>query len=94
MPGKTKIEWATHTLNIWTGCDKISAGCKNCYAETLAERFRGVPGSPYEQGFDLRYWPERMELPRRWTKPRKIFLNSMSDVFHKDIPLENLKLPI
>lgn len=91
MPGETKIQWATHTLNIWTGCDKVSAGCKNCYAETFAERWRGVAGHPYEQGFDLRYWPERLDLPRRWTKGRVIFLNSMSDAFHKDIPLDNLK---
>lgn len=91
MPGKTKIEWATDTLNVVTGCDKVSAGCKNCYAETFAERWRGIPGHPYEQGFDLKLWPERIDIPRRWTRPRKIFVNSMSDFWHKDIPLDFLK---
>lgn len=88
MPGKTKIEWATDTWNPVTGCHKVSPGCKNCYAETLAERFRGVPGSAYEMGFDLTLRPERLEQPLRWAKPRRIFVNSMSDLFHKDIPVD------
>ncbi len=89
MVGKTDIEWATDTWNPITGCHKVSPGCKNCYAETFAERFRGTPG-PYEQGFDLKLWPERLDIPIRWKKPRVIFVNSMSDLFHKDIPQEFL----
>jgi protein gp37 len=64
----------------------VSLGCAHCYAETFAERFRGVPDHPYEQGFDLRLWPERLELPLRWRRPRRIFVNSMSDLFHEDVP--------
>jgi len=66
----------------------VSLGCKFCYAETFAERFRGVPGHPFEQGFDLRLVPEKLEQPLRWRRPRKIFVNSMSDLFHEEIPLE------
>jgi protein gp37 len=88
MSGKSSIEWTDATWNPVTGCTKISPGCKHCYAETLAERFRGVPGHPYEQGFDLRLWPDRLELPIRWRKPRLIFVNSMSDLFHEDVPDE------
>ncbi len=65
---------------------KVSPGCAHCYAETFAERWRGVPGHPYEQGFDLRLWPQRLEQPLRWARPRMIFVNSMSDLFHEDIP--------
>lgn len=86
MSDHSSIEWTDATWNPVTGCDKISAGCKNCYAETFAERFRGVPGHPFEQGFDLRLWPERLELPLKWKQPRLIFVNSMSDLFHKDVP--------
>jgi protein gp37 len=82
----TAIEWATHTWNPVTGCDKVSPGCAHCYAETFAERWRGIPGHPYEQGFDLRLWPERLEVPLRWRRPRTIFVNSMSDLFHEAIP--------
>jgi protein gp37 len=69
-----------------TGCDKVSPGCAHCYAETFAERFRGVPGHPYEQGFDLRLWPDRLPLPLSWRKPKRIFVNSMSDLFHPAVP--------
>ncbi|MGH2615675.1 MAG: DUF5131 family protein, partial [Thermomicrobiales bacterium] len=86
MPGDTKIEWADATWNPVTGCTKASTGCDHCYAEAFAERFRGVPGHPYEQGFDLKLWPERLEIPLRWTKPRRIFVNSMSDLFHPGVP--------
>lgn len=86
MPGDTKIEWADATWNPVTGCTKVSAGCHHCYAEAFAERFRGMPGHPYEQGFDLRLWPERLGIPLRWTKPRRIFVNSMSDLFHSGVP--------
>lgn len=82
----SNIEWTDATWNPVTGCTKISPGCANCYAETFAERFRGVPGHPYEQGFDLRLWRDRIDLPLRWKKPKRIFVNSMSDLFHKDVP--------
>lgn len=87
MAVKSAIEWTESTWNPVTGCTKVSPGCKNCYAETFAERWRGVPGHPYEQGFDLRPWPDRVALPLTWKKPRTIFVNSMSDLFHKDVPL-------
>jgi protein gp37 len=86
MPGDTTIEWATKSWNPVTGCTKVSAGCDHCYAETFAERWRGVPGHSYEQGFDLKLWPERLEIPLRWKRPQRIFVNSMSDLFHADIP--------
>ena len=76
------------TWNPVTGCDKVSPGCAHCYAETFAERWRGIPGHPYEQGFDLRVWPARLEQPLRWKRPRLIFVNSMSDLFHERIPEE------
>lgn len=80
------IEWTEATWNPVTGCTKVSPGCAHCYAETFAERWRGVPGHPYEQGFDLKLWPERLEHPLRWRRPRMIFVNSMSDLFHEAIP--------
>jgi protein gp37 len=82
------IEWTDATWNPVRGCTKISPGCKHCYAETFAERFRGVPGHPYEQGFDLRLVPEKLYEPLRWTAPRMVFVNSMSDLFHEDVPDE------
>jgi len=85
---KSAIEWTEATWNPVTGCDKVTPGCAHCYAETFAERFRGVAGHPYEQGFDLRLWPERLDLPLRWKRPRMIFVNSMSDLFHERIPFE------
>ena len=86
MGEKTAIQWTDATWNFVTGCQEVSPGCDHCYARTFAERFRGVPGHPYEQGFDLKLWPERLNLPHRWQKPRRIFVNSMSDLFHQDIP--------
>jgi protein gp37 len=80
------IEWTEATWNPVTGCSKVSPGCAHCYAETFAERWRGIEGHPYEQGFDLRLWPERLAQPLRWKRPRMIFVNSMSDLFHEDIP--------
>jgi len=80
------IEWTDATWNPVRGCTKISAGCKNCYAETFAERFRGVPGHPYEDGFDLRLVPEKLAEPLRWREPKKVFVNSMSDLFHEQVP--------
>ena len=84
----SKIEWTDSTWNPVTGCTKISPGCKYCYAEVIAERYRGVPNHPYEQGFDMRLWPQRLELPLKWRKPRRVFVNSMSDLFHPYVPDE------
>lgn len=88
MADATAIEWTDATWNPVTGCTKISAGCDHCYAERFAERFRGTPGHPFEMGFDLTLRPDRLEQPLRWRRPRMIFVNSMSDLFHKDIPQE------
>ena len=88
MADRSGIEWTEATWNPVTGCTKVSPGCAHCYAETFAERFRGVPGHPYEQGFDLKLWPDRLDLPSRWKRPRLIFVNSMSDLFHPDVPDE------
>lgn len=88
MSDQSSIEWTDATWNPVRGCTKISPGCAHCYAETFAERFRGVKGHPFEQGFDLRLVPEALDLPLRWRKPRRIFVNSMSDLFHEDIPDE------
>lgn len=82
----TKIEWTDATWNPVRGCSKISPGCKHCYAQRFAERFRGVRGHPFEQGFDLRLVPEKLNEPLHWASPRRIFVNSMSDLFHKEIP--------
>jgi len=86
MSNNSKIEWTDATWNPVRGCSKISPGCTNCYAETFAERFRGVPGHPYENGFDLRLIPEKLGEPLGWGSPRMIFVNSMSDLFHPDVP--------
>lgn len=88
MANGTSIEWTDATWNPVTGCTKISAGCDNCYAERFSERFRGVTGHPFEAGFDLTLRPDRLEQPLRWREPRMIFVNSMSDLFHKEIPRE------
>ena len=86
MAARSTIEWTQATWNPVTGCSKVSPGCAHCYAETFAERWRGIPDHPYEQGFDLRLWPHRIDQPLRWRTPRMIFVNSMSDLFHEDIP--------
>jgi len=86
MSDHSKIEWTDATWNPVTGCTKVSPGCKHCYALTFAERFRGVPGHPFEQGFDLRLWPERFGLPLTWKTSKRIFVNSMSDLFHERVP--------
>lgn len=85
------IEWTDATWNPVRGCTKISDGCKHCYAETFAERFRGVKGHPYQQGFDLRLVPEKLAEPVRWRNPKMIFVNSMSDLFHEDVPDSYIK---
>src|SRR5215813_11878231 len=87
MSLSSKIEWTDTTWNPIRGCTKISPGCKHCYAERFAERFRGVAGHPFEQGFDLRFVPEKLAEPLRWSQPRMVFVNSMSDLFHEEIPL-------
>ena len=86
MSDKSSIEWTDATWNPVRGCTKISPGCKHCNAETFAERFRGVPGHPYEFGFDLRLVPAKLQEPLKWKRSRKIFVNSMSDLFHPDVP--------
>lgn len=86
MADHSKIEWCNATWNPVRGCTKVSPGCRSCYAETFAERFRGVKGHPYEQGFDLRLVPEKLEEPLRWKRPRRIFVNSMSDLFQDGVP--------
>lgn len=87
MAEKSTIEWTNATWNPVTGCTKVSPGCQHCYAETFAERWRGLPAHPYAQGFDLRLWPERLDLPLTWRKPTTIFVNSMSDLFHEKVPV-------
>jgi protein gp37 len=88
MALNSKIEWTDATWNPVRGCTKISPGCKHCYAATFAERFRGVKGHPYEQGFTLRLVPEKLEEPSKWKIPRRVFVNSMSDLFHPLVPDE------
>jgi protein gp37 len=88
MADSTAIEWTDATWNPVTGCTKISPGCDHCYAERFSERFRGTPSHPFESGFDLTLRPERIDQPLRWRQPRMVFVNSMSDLFHKDIPQE------
>lgn len=91
MAEHTTIEWTDATWNPVRGCTKISPGCKHCYAERFAERFRGVKGHPFEQGFDLRLIPGKIGEPLRWKSPQRIFVNSMSDLFHDNIPLDYIK---
>ena len=87
MSATSNIEWTDATWNPVRGCTKVSPGCAHCYAETFAERFRGVPGHPYEQGFDPRLVPEKLAEPLKWKTPKAIFVNSMSDLFHEDVPV-------
>lgn len=91
MSDISKIEWTDATWNPVRGCSKVSPGCKHCYAETFAERWRGVKGHPYEQGFDLRLVPEKLSEPLKWSKPKIVFVNSMSDLFHKNVSDEYIK---
>lgn len=91
MSLNSAIEWTDATWNPVRGCTRISPGCKHCYAATFAERFRGVPGHPYEQGFDLRLVPEKIAEPLLWASPKKVFVNSMSDLFHADVPTDYIR---
>jgi len=86
MSLNSPIEWTDATWNPVRGCVKISPGCKHCYAEKFAERFRGVRGHPYEQGFDLRLVPEKLTEPFSWRSPKLVFVNSMSDLFQEEVP--------
>ena len=86
MSDKTRIEWTDATWNPVTGCTKVSEGCDNCYAETIAHRFSGTKA--YPDGFAVTLRPERLDQPLRWKRPRMIFVNSMSDLFHADVPDE------
>jgi protein gp37 len=90
MATQTSIEWTDATWNPVSGCTKIGRGCDNCYAERLAERFRGTPNHPFEHGFDLTLRPHKLTEPLSWRRPRRVFVNSMSDLFHKEIPREFL----
>ncbi len=88
MSDRSAIEWTDATWNPVRGCTKVSPGCKHCYAERFAERFRGVPLHPFEQGFDIRLVPEKLDQPLRWRSARRIFVNSMSDLFQDRVPTE------
>jgi protein gp37 len=83
---RSKIEWTEATWNPVRGCSRVSPGCKHCYAERFAERWRGIKGHPYEFGFDVRPVPEMLVQPLRWRRPRFVFVNSMSDLFHEEVP--------
>lgn len=91
MSDRSAIEWTEATWNPVTGCTVVSPGCAHCYAKTFAERFRGVPGHAYEDGFDLQLRRYRLEQPLLWKKPRMIFVNSMSDLFHEEVPVDYIK---
>lgn len=86
MSSQTAIEWTDATWNPVSGCTKLGRGCDHCYAERMAERFRGTPNHPFENGFDLTLRPHKLDEPLGWRRPRRIFVNSMSDLFHKEIP--------
>jgi protein gp37 len=88
MAAKSPIEWTESTWNPVTGCNKISPGCKHCYAEKMSKRLKAMGQRNYRNGFKLTLQPHMLELPLRWKKPQTIFVNSMSDLFHKDVPLE------
>src|SRR5436190_20865399 len=91
MAQGSTIEWTEATWNPVTGCTKVSAGCKHCYAERMANRLQAMGVKQYAKGFALTLQPEALELPLSWKKPRKIFVNSMSDLFHEDVPLEFIR---
>src|SRR5581483_11870292 len=88
MAGKSSIEWTEATWNPLTGCTKISPGCKNCYAERMALRLHRMGQPNYANGFALMVHESALELPLRWRKPQRIFVNSMSDLFHEDVAVD------
>ena len=91
MASKSSIEWTEATWNPSTGCDALSPGCDNCYAERLALRLRAMGQKKYSNGFKLTLHPNTLELPLKWKKPQRIFVNSMSDLFHHDVPLDYIQ---
>lgn len=91
MAGSSHIEWTEATWNPVTGCSKVSEGCKNCYALTMAKRLKAMENPRYVNGFDVTLHHDLIEMPLRWKKPKKIFVNSMSDMFHENIPLDFIK---
>jgi protein gp37 len=91
MGAKSTIEWTESTWNPVTGCTKVSPGCKNCYAARMAKRLHGMGQPNYANGFNLAVHEHTLELPLRWKSPQAIFVNSMSDLFHEDVPLSFIK---
>src|SRR5439155_19601863 len=91
MASGSPIEWTESTWNPVTGCTKISPGCKHCYAERMAERLRAMGQANYRNGFELTLQQQMLELPLRWKKPQRIFVNSMSDLFHRDVPADYVR---
>lgn len=87
----SKIEWTESTWNPITGCTKITAGCKFCYAEVMTRRLQAMGQEKYKNGFDITLHPDTLQEPYNWKKPKMIFVNSMSDLFHKDVPVEYIK---
>jgi protein gp37 len=88
MATNSHIEWTEATWNPVTGCDKVSPGCAHCYAERMAKRLKAMGQSNYARGFELALQPQMLDLPLRWKRAKRIFVNSMSDMFHVDVPLE------
>ena len=91
MAGNSHIEWTDATWNPVTGCSKVSPGCKHCYAERMAKRLQAMGQPNYANGFEVTLQPHMLELPLEWKRPRRVFVNSMSDLFHKDVPLSFIK---
>jgi protein gp37 len=91
MSAYSDIEWTNGTWNLVTGCDKVSPGCKHCYAEPFAKRLRAMGSPKYRNGFELTLHPHLLELPLHWRKPKHIFVNSMSDLFHEDVPDDSIQ---
>ncbi|HKI12134.1 MAG TPA: phage Gp37/Gp68 family protein [Candidatus Acidoferrum sp.] len=91
MSEQSKIEWTEATWNPVTGCTKISPGCKNCYAERLAKRLKAMGQANYRNGFRLTLQPQMLDLPLHWKTPKRIFVNSMSDLFHENVPTSYIK---
>src|SRR5687768_9958175 len=91
MARASNIEWTDMTWNPVTGCTKVSAGCKHCYAETMAKRLQAMGSERYKDGFRLRLHEDLIDLPFRWKKPRRVFVNSMSDLFHPEVPIDFLR---
>lgn len=91
MPTRSSIEWTEMTWNPVTGCTKVSQGCKRCYAERMAKRLKAMGSERYRDGFKVTLHPDLLDAPRRWRQPRVVFVNSMSDLFHEEVPLEYIR---